>query len=30
MPYGSWINDSSPTGFFVAVHKEIGGTVIVR
>jgi hypothetical protein len=30
MPYGSWINDLPPTGFFVAVHTDIGGTVIVR
>ena len=30
MPYGSWINDLPPTGFFVAVQKDIGGAVIVR
>jgi hypothetical protein len=30
MPYGSWINDLPPTGFFVALHEDIGGTVIVR
>jgi hypothetical protein len=29
MPYGSWVKDLSD-GFFVAMHKEIGGTVIVR
>jgi hypothetical protein len=29
MPYGSWVKDL-PDGFFVAVQKEIGGTVIVR
>jgi hypothetical protein len=29
MPYGSWVNDL-PTGFFVAVHEDIDGTVIVR
>ena len=30
MPYGSWINDLPPTGFFVGVQKDIGGAVIVR
>lgn len=29
MPYGSSVNDVPP-GFFVAVHKDIGGAVIVR
>jgi hypothetical protein len=30
MPYGSWINDLPPAGCFVALHEDIGGTVIVR
>jgi hypothetical protein len=30
MPYGSWINDSPPTGLFVAVQEDIGGTVTLR
>jgi hypothetical protein len=29
MPYGSCVNDL-PTGFFVAVHEDIDGTVILR
>ena len=30
MPYGSWINDLPSTGLFVAVQKDIGGTVTIR
>jgi hypothetical protein len=28
MPYGSWVNDL-PAGFFLAVHKDMDGTVIL-
>jgi hypothetical protein len=29
MPYGRWVNEL-PTGCFVAVHQDIGVTVVVR
>jgi hypothetical protein len=28
MPYGSWVNEL-PAGVFLAVHKDMDGTVIL-
>jgi hypothetical protein len=28
MPYGSWVKQL-PAGFFLAVQKDVGGTVIL-